>query len=498
MTTTIEKPLASPAIHIRDKPITGRMLVGGELIESSGGEWIESLNPATEDFIGKVPRGTASDVDQAAQAAEAAQPAWEALSVEERGSYLRKLGDAILERTDELRTVEVAESGNPITPMRMDLVNGVRDLNYFAGIGYELRGESVPSTPGNVHFTIREPYGVVGRISAFNHPIYMALSGVAAPLVAGNSVILKPSEHCPLSTLLLGEIVRDVLPPGVLNILSGDFEVGNALVRHPRIKSLSFVGSARTGMAIQRSAAEVAVKNVTLELGGKNPFIAFPDAPIEKVAAAAVAGMNFNWQGQSCSSTSRFFLHDSIYDEVLERIVAIVGAVHPGDPFSANTRMGAINSRGQLDKVESYIEIGKNEGARLATGGVRPAGSGFAKGYWIEPAVFADVDPKMRIAREEVFGPILSVIRWTEIDSVIDAANSVEYGLTGIIYTNDITNALTVAKRLQTGYVMINGLMGVRFRGLPYGGYKNSGIGREGGIEELRSYTEEKAINIIL
>jgi betaine-aldehyde dehydrogenase len=312
---------AKPAKALSDAPISGRMLIGGKLVESSSGGWIECVNPANEDYIGKVPRGNAADVDRAVELAEEAQIRWAALSVAKRSEYLMRLGDAIMKRADDLLHVEVADTGNPITPMRSDISGGVERLRYYAGLGYELQGSSIPATPDNIHFTVREPYGVVGRILAFNHPINFAIVGMASPLMAGNAVVLKPSEQSPLSASLLGEIASEILPPGVLTLLSGNADVGNALVRHPRVKRLSFVGSARTGMAIQRSAAEVAVKHVSLELGGKNPFIVFPDAPVEKVAAAAVAGMNFTWQGQSCASTSRLLVHSDIYDRVLEQVV---------------------------------------------------------------------------------------------------------------------------------------------------------------------------------
>ena len=482
---------------LSNSPITGRMLIGGKLVESSVGGWIECLNPANEEYIGKVPRGTAKDVDLAVELAEQAQVKWAALSVAQRSDYLMRLGDAIMKRADELLYVEVADTGNPITPMRNDISGGVERLRYFAGLGYELQGKSIPATPSNFHFTIREPYGVVGRILAFNHPINFAIVGMASPLMAGNAVILKPSEQSPLSASILAEIASEILPPGVLTMLSGDAEAGNALVRHPRVKRLSFVGSARTGMAIQRSAAEVAVKHVSLELGGKNPFIVCADASIAKVAAAAVAGMNFSWQGQSCGSTSRLFVHESIYDKVLEQVVANVARIRIGDPFDSQTQMGAINSSGQLKKVQFYIEAAATDGARLMTGGKRPAGSLFQKGYWIEPTVFGDVKQDMRVAREEIFGPVLSVLRWSDLDDAIKMANSVEYGLTAAVWTNDITTAMRTAQRLQSGYVWINGV-NAHVRAMPYGGYKNSGTGRERGIEELYSYTEEKSIHIML
>ncbi|MEI9803425.1 MAG: aldehyde dehydrogenase family protein [Pseudolabrys sp.] len=482
---------------LSDSPISGKMLIGGELVESSDGGWIECFNPANEDYIGQVPRGTSNDVARAVELAEKAQVKWGALSVAKRSDYLMQLGDAIMKRSDELLHIEVADTGNPITPMRNDISGGVERLRYFAGLGYELQGNSIPATPDNIHFTIREPYGVVGRILAFNHPINFAIVGMASPLMAGNAVILKPSEQSPLSASLLAEIASEILPPGVLTMLSGNADVGSALVRHPRVKRLSFVGSARTGMAIQRSAAEVAVKHVSLELGGKNPFIVFPDAPIEKVAAAAVAGMNFSWQGQSCGSTSRLFVHDSIYDKVLDQVAANVARIKVGDPFDSKTQMGAINSAGQLGKVQSYIDGAGKDGARLLAGGKRPAGAMFEKGYWVEPTVFADVKQDMRVAREEIFGPVLSVIRWSDVDEVIAAANSVEYGLTAAVWTRDITTAMRTAQRLQSGYVWINGV-NAHVRAMPYGGYKNSGVGRERGLEELYSYTEEKSIHIML
>jgi betaine-aldehyde dehydrogenase len=488
---------ANAAQAISRSPIDGRMLIGGELVGSLGGRWIDCFNPANEDYIGKVPLGTAADVDRAVEAAEAAQVKWAALSVAQRSDYLNRLGDAIIKRADELLYVEVADTGNPITPMRSDIVGGVERLRYFAGLGYELQGKSIPATAGNIHFTVREPYGVVGRILAFNHPINFAIVGMASPLMAGNAVILKPSEQSPLSASLLAEIANEVLPPGVLTILSGGADVGAALVRHPRVKRLSFVGSARTGMAIQRAAAEVAVKHVSLELGGKNPFIAFADAPVEKVAASAVAGMNFSWQGQSCGSTSRLFVHEDIYDQVLEQVVARTSAIRVGDPFDSATQMGAINSAAHLKKVEHYVESGKGEGARLVTGGSRPDGAAFEKGYWMQPTVFADVRHDARIAREEIFGPVLTVLRWSDVDEVVKMANSVEYGLTAAVWTRDISQAMNAALRLQTGYVWVNGI-NAHVRAMPYGGYKNSGTGRERGIEELYSYTEEKSVHVML
>lgn len=480
-----------------DLAATRRMLIGGELVESEGGGWLECINPADEICIGKVPRGTAKDVESAVKAARAAQSGWAAMSAGQRAEFLLKLADALTARADDLLRLEVADTGNSITGMKGDVDACISRLRYFAGLGYQLQGSTIPGSPDNVNLTIREPYGVVGRIVAFNHPLAMATHGVASPLIAGNAVILKPSEQCPLSASLLGEIAREVLPAGVLNVVTGDGEAGRALVRHPHVKRLSFVGSVRTGMAIQRAAAEVAVKAISLELGGKNPFIVFPDAPIEQVAEAAVAGMNFIWQGQSCTSTSRLFVHESLYDEVLRHVVAKVEAIRIGDPFDWATQMGAINSSAHLARIEEYVAIGKTEGARLVIGGKRPTGACFDKGFWYSPTVFADVRQEMRIAREEIFGPVLSILRWSDVDEVIAHANSVEYGLAAAVWTQDISQALRTAKRIQAGFIWINGV-NTHGRAVPFGGYKNSGIGRERGLEELYSYTEEKSIQISL
>ena len=362
-------------------PISGRMLIGGKLVESSDGGWIDCLNPANEDYIGKVPRGTAEDVDRAVDLAEAAQLKWAALSVAKRSDYLMRLGDAIMQRADELLRVEVADTGNPITPMRNDISGGVERLRYFAGLGYELQGRSIPATPENIHFTIREPYGVVGRILAFNHPINFAIVGMASPLMAGNAVVLKPSEQSPLSASILAEIADEILPPGVLTMLSGNADVGNALVRHPNVKRLSFVGSARTGMAIQRwrrrspsstSRSNWAAKSIHRVRGCAR----------RKGCGSGGGRHEFQWQGQSCGSTSRLFVHESIYDKVLEQVVANVSRIQVGDPFDSATQMGAINSAGQLNKVRLYIEGASADGARLVAGGKRPHGPAFSKGYW--------------------------------------------------------------------------------------------------------------------
>src|SRR2546423_9175462 len=279
----------------------GMMLIGGELVPSEAGEWMESVNPANEETLGHVPQATAKDVNRAVEAAEAAHPAWAALEPKERAKLVKKLAAKLREKTDEILRVEVVDTGNTITKMRADVASAGDTLDFYAGFHTEIKGETIPASSKNLHFTIREPYGVVGRIIPFNHPIKFAANALAAPLMAGNCVVLKPPETSPLSATMLGEICREVLPAGVVNIVTGlGLPAGDAIARHPNIKRIAFTGSVPTGRAIQRAAAEGGIKHVTLELGGKNPLIAFPDMDPDTVAAIAVGGMNFASQGQSC------------------------------------------------------------------------------------------------------------------------------------------------------------------------------------------------------
>jgi acyl-CoA reductase-like NAD-dependent aldehyde dehydrogenase len=474
------------------------MLIDGELIDSDSGELLESVNPANEESLGYVPAASAFDIDRAVAAAEAAQPAWGALEPKERSKLVRKLAQALRENFDNILRIEVVDTGNTISKMRADVATAGDTLDFYAGLATEIKGETIPASGKNLHFTLREPYGVVGRIIPFNHPIKFAANALAAPLVAGNCVVLKPPETSPLSATILGELCRKVLPPGVVNIVTGlGMPAGDALARHPKVKRLAFTGSVPTGRAIQRAAAEGGIKHVTLELGGKNPLIAFPDMDPDRVAQVAVAGMNFAWQGQSCGSTSRVLLHESLYKPVLERLIDRVAALRLGDPLDDKSQMGPINSKRHYERVCAMVESGRAEGARLMTGGKRPNGSEFKRGYWIEPTVFAEVTLNMRIAREEIFGPVLSVFSWRDESEVIALANATEYGLTASILTNDIRTALRTARAVKSGYVWINGASG-HFYGTPFGGFKNSGIGREEGIDELLSYTEVKTVHVLL
>lgn len=473
----------------------GRMLIGGAFVESAGGGWMETINPATEEVIGRVPEGNAEDMARAVDVALAAQKDWATLDMQVRADYLNSLGDAIMARKDEIARLETIDTGNTIGKMIADVEKSVERIRLAAGLGFELKGETIPSTATGLHFTLRQPYGVVARIIPFNHPFGFAASRLASAIIPGNSIIIKPCETSPLSACLLGEIVNDVLPKGVVNIVTGGPATGDALVRHPRVKRIAFIGHAGTGMKIQQSAAEVAVKHVTLELGGKNPMIICPDADLDAASAAAVRGMNFAWQGQSCGATSRLLLHEDVYDAVLPRVLDRIGKMVAGDPLDPASSMGPMNSKMQYDKTMRYIAIAKEDGATLAAGGQRPEGARYEKGFWVEPTVFTGVTMDMRIAKEEVFGPVLSVLKWRDEYEVIKLANAIDLGLTASIWTRDLDRALRFVREVEAGYVWVNGT-GTHFRNVPHGGFKNSGTGREEGIDELLSYTEVKSVNI--
>lgn len=475
------------------------MLIGGELVESVSGEWMTSLNPATEEPIGRVPAATSEDVNRAVRAANEAWPLWAARPPMERAEIMNRFADAISARADEILKIEVCDTGNTIRPMRkIDVPTAIESLRYYAGLAPDLRGETIPATSDHIHLTLHEPYGVVARIAPFNHPAMFAVARTAAALAAGNSVIVKPPETSPLSSMVLAEIARDTLPPGVFNIVTGDGAgAGNAIVRHTEIKRIAFIGSPETGRAIQRSAAEVAVKHISLELGGKNPMIVFPDCDPEEIADAAVFGMNFSWQGQSCGSLSRLLVHEDLYDQVLKGVVERVAALRLGDPMSETTDVGPVNSKAHMQRILQHCAAADADGARRMLGGGRPEGEQFRKGYWVAPTVYADVTPDMHIWQREVFGPVLAVGKWKEFDQAVEMANSTEYGLTAAVWTQDITAALKMARQVRSGHIWING-SSMHFLGVPFGGMKSSGVGREEGREEMLSYTESKTINIML
>lgn len=478
--------------------LDGRMLIDGEMTVGDGGangQWIESHDPATLEPTGRVPAATANDVDRAVRAAAQAQLAWAKKSVWERAVILRGLAAAIRARGAEILALEARDTGNTLAKLQADVQIAAGYLEYFAGLGSELKGETVPASAQGLHFTLREPYGVVARIVPFNHPFMFAAAHLAAPLMAGNAVVVKTPETSPLTGSLLGELCRDNLPKGLVNIVHGfGAPAGDALVRHPLVRRIGFTGSVATGLAIQRAAASAAVKHVTLELGGKNPFIVFPDADLDRVIDMAVAGMNFSWAGQSCGSTSRLLLHESIHDRVVSGVAARMAALRLGSPLDLASEMGPVNSARQHARVMGFIDGARAEGARLVTGGRRPPGEPFSKGYWVEPTLLADVQPTMRIAREEIFGPVVCALRWRTEEEAVALANDSDYGLTAAVWTRDLPVALRMLRSLQAGTVWIN-MAGQHFVGTPFGGWKDSGLGGEECLEELLSYSQVKAVH---
>ena len=470
-----------------------------------GGQWhsaltdrrLEVINPADGSSLGEVEEAGAEDIGRAVSAARQAQPQWRALAPTQRAAAVRLLAQKVRDHADELALLDALDCGNPRAAMVGDMHTGAHLLDYFAGLATELKGETVPTAAGQLNYVIREPLGVVARIVPFNHPAMFVCVKIAAPLVAGNSVIIKPSEHTPLSALRLAELFDGLLPAGVLNVINGKAEAGAALAEHPDVDSISLVGSVPTGRAVARAAAS-GLKSTLLELGGKNAMLIFPDANLEKAAASAVHGMNFGWTaGQSCGSTSRLYVHESVYEEVLQTVIRQTDAISLGLPARMGTEMGCLSNLAQYDKVMSYIAIGQAEGARLVSGGCRPDDSELAKGFFVRPTVFADVTSSMRIAREEIFGPVLSVIRWSDKQDLVAEVNDLEFGLTASIWTQDLATAHSTASQLEAGYIWINGAS-AHIPGAPFGGYKQSGLGREECMGELLAFTQAKNINLTL
>jgi betaine-aldehyde dehydrogenase len=469
------------------------MNIGGRRVGAASGETIDIIDPATEENVGTIPAGDASDVAAAVAAAAAAGPAWSSLSWLDRAEHLRAIADVVEAHTDELAAIDAKDGGNPVSGMRGDVRRGVEEVRYYAGLGGELKGETIPWTPGQWGQTFREPYGVVGRITAYNHPLQFALTKVAAPLIAGNTVVHKPSEHTSVSALRLADLVADLLPAGVLNVVTGTgLGAGMPLVEHPTVPRISFTGGVPTGRAILRSAAEQ-IKHVSLELGGKNPMVVCPDVDLDAAAIAAVSGMGLRRStGQSCQSTSRILVHESIAAELTDRLVAQIEALRIGDPSDDGVEVGPLAFRQHYERVLQYIQIGRDEGARVLTGGGRP--KGIDRGLFVAPTVFADVAPHMRIAREEIFGPVICIMTWRDEEEVIALANGVDYGLTANIWTQDLGRAYRLARAIDAGTQWINGAAGARPVGVPFGGYKQSGLGREACLSEAMSFTREKSL----
>ena len=461
-----------------------------------GARYVDVIAPGSGESLGKVVDGSAADAEAAIAAAKAAFKEWRRVPPLERARMLRAIAEVLRKNGEELAMLDAADCGNPYAEMVSDARIGAMQLDFYAGLVTEMKGASIPMGPDAVNFSVREPYGVVGRIIPFNHPFMFAAGKSGAPLAAGNTVVLKPPEQAPLSALRLAELIDGILPPGVWNVVPGGREVGQVLSSHPDVAYVALIGSVPTGRAVAKAAADT-LKPVLLELGGKNALIAYPDADLDAVSVAVVDGMNFTWCGQVCGSTSRAFIHEKIYDAVLERAAKSIQRYKPGIPTDPATTMGAIISQVQYERVLKYIAAGHEDGARLVSGGKRPDDPKLAKGLYVEPTIFADVTMGMRIGKEEIFGPVLSVFKWKDEDEMLTQVNQVEYGLTCSIWTNDLSTAHRTAAAVEAGFVWINEVS-KHFLGAPFGGYKQSGIGREECIEELLRFTREKNIHVNL
>ena len=460
------------------------------------GGYRDTWSPSTDENLGPCAEADAADVDAAVGAAGRAAKSWRNTRPTERAAMLKRAATVLVEHIDELAMLDAINCGNPLTQLRGDIRAAAAMINFAAGLVTEVKGETVPTPGGIINLSLREPYGVVGRLVAYNHPLLFVAAKMAPPLITGNAVIMKPPHQAPLSTYRFLELIEGIFPPGILNVLTADRPGSEALVVHPGVPRISLVGSVPTGRAVARLAAD-RLKHTTLELGGKNACIIYPDADVEQAARAAAEAMNLAWCGQSCGSISRLFLHEQIHDQAVGLLLKEIKRFKPALPVQEATTMGCVVSRAQFEKVMGYIQLGKEQGAKLACGGRRPDDPALAAGFFVEPTVFTDVCQDMRIANEEVFGPVLSVIAWNDEAEMLEQVNRVEYGLTASIWTKSLDCAHRAAGAVEAGYIWVNSA-GAHSLGTNFGGYKQSGIGRENGLEELLSYTQQKNVNITI
>jgi aldehyde dehydrogenase (NAD+) len=471
-----------------------QLLINNEWRASATGKTMDVVNPATEEIVARVPSAAVSDLDTAVSAARAALDGpWAKLSARERGRLVRRLGERLLDRADEVARLETLHNGKPISESRhIEIPAAAECFEYYGGWSDKVMGETIPVKGNYLAYSLREPIGVVAAIVPWNFPLLLASWKVAPALACGNTVILKPASQTPLTALALGEIAIEVgLPPGVLNVLTGPgAELGQAIVEHPGIDKIAFTGDTSTGKGIMRGAAGT-LKRITLELGGKSPNIVLADADIEAAIRGTTIGI-FYGKGEVCAAGSRLLVDRSIKSEFIDKLAARTKKMTAGDPMDPKTRFGALSSRKQLDTVLGYIDSGKREGATLVAGGAR-TDIGTGKGYFVQPTVFADVQPEMTIAREEIFGPVLAAIEFSDIDEAIARANDTQYGLAAGLWTRDIKKAHYVARKLQAGTVWIN-TYNVYDTAAPFGGYKQSGFGREMSAHALEHYTQVKSV----
>ena len=472
------------------------LFINGKEVGAKGGKTYVRENPATEEPFAQIAEAQKEDVDKAVKAASRAFETWSKLPVSERVKYVHKIAQILEKNRDKIALTNTLETGKPIRESRLvELGGSIKTLEYYAGISNELNGESINVSEAQLTVTIREPIGVVGHIIPWNFPLLLSFWKIAPALVAGCTIVLKPAEHTPCGILEIAKLCTKAgLPNGVLNIIPGDGAVaGQALVEHPGVAKVAFTGSPEVGQLVMKTAAAT-IKRVTLELGGKAPCIVFYDVDIDNCIEATLRGGFFN-QGENCTAVTRLLLHENIYDKFLSTFIKRVKKIKMGDPLQDDTEIGSVISREHFESVKSYFAKGKNEGGKVLAGGKRPAK--FKKGYFFEPTVLGDVDPKATIACEEIFGPIVAVIPFKTEQEAVKIANDTVYGLAGGIWTQDIKRALRVAKKIQAGYLWVNTYGGI-IPETPYGGFKQSGIGKELGKDGLNMYLESKTVNIFI
>ena len=486
--------MATTAVQVQP----GKLFIGGKWTDSASGKNFPTLNPATGEVITQLAAANEADVDAAVRAARVAFEGgpWAQMSQADRGRLLLKIADLIEKSIDELAYLETLDNGKPIFESRyVDMPMVVDVFHYYAGWATKIHGETIPVRGPYFDYTLREPIGVVGAIVPWNFPLLLASWKLAPALACGNTVILKPSELTSLTALKFADICQQAgVPDGVVNVLTGDGPVaGMGLVKHPGVDKIAFTGSTQTGKSIMRAGADT-LKRITLELGGKSPNIILDDADLDAAVKGAFNGI-FYGKGEVCCAGSRLFVSKKAHDAFVEKLVERTKKLQPADPLDPKTRLGAVVSETQLKKDMEYVEVGKKEGAKLVLGGERAQVGG--KGYFMQPTIFDGVRNETRLAQEEVFGPVLSVLEFSDVDEAIREANRNPYGLAAAVWTRDIGKAHTIAQRLQAGTVWVN-TYGVFDAAAPFGGYKSSGFGRELGPYALEHYTQIKNVMVSL